>query len=140
MRLDVDGYGNFAFVLFLRLALVTVFCFIGPLLISKGYGQTMGVISAIAVFPLWWWHFGLPRFKEGRGGGFFSPGFCLTGYVFMALQLAVLILKKLGMVEQGKPHPLPDWVPRSHTARFLIIFGLLLVFEFVYRKFRKKGL
>jgi len=139
MRLSVDGYGNFAFLLFLRLGLVTAFCLIGPLLISKAYGQTIGVISAVAVFPVWWWHFGLPRFKERSGSGFFSPGFCLVGYVFMTLQLAVLLLQKFGVLKEGQRHPFPDWVPRSHTARFLIIFALLLVFEFIYRKFRKRG-
>ena len=139
IRLDVDSYFNFAFLLFIRLALVTAFCLIGPLLISRAYGQTIGIISGVVVFPLWWWHFGLPRFKEGRGSGFFSPGFCLVGYVFMALQLAILVLQKFGILKEGKPHPLPDWVPRSHTARFLIISGFLLVFEFIYRKLRKKG-
>ena len=137
MRLSVDGYCNFAFLLFLRLALVTALCLIGPQLIGRAYGNSVGVVSAIAVFPLWWWHFGLPEFKEVSGGGFFSPGFCLVGYVFMTLDLAIMILMRFGILKEGQPHPLPNWIPRSHTARFLIIFAILLIFEFIYRKWRK---
>jgi|SRR6516225_5509460 len=79
MRLSVGGYCNdfLAFLLFLRLALVTGLCLAGPLLLSKAYGPGIGALAYVAAFPLWWWHFGLPRFKE-QGDGFFSPGFACS--------------------------------------------------------------
>src|SRR3954466_5844358 len=93
MRLSVAGYCNdfFAFLLFLRLALVTGLCLVGPPLVSKGFGPYIGASAYVAAFPLWWWHFGLPRFRE-YGSGFFSPGFCLFGYLAMSASLAVIAL------------------------------------------------
>jgi hypothetical protein len=128
MRLSVEGYSNdsFAFLLFLRLALVTGLCLAGPLLVSKACGPCVGAIAYIGAFPFWWWHFGLPRFKEPRSG-FFAPGFCLFGYLAMSVSLAVIALMAFGVIKEGQPHPLPQWFPRSHfigSSLFLRSFPL----------------
>jgi asparagine N-glycosylation enzyme membrane subunit Stt3 len=95
-------------------------------------------VAYIATFPLWWWHFGLPRFKE-QGSGFFSPGFCLFGYLAMSASLAVIMLMAFGVIKEGEPHPLPEWFPRSRVIRFLIIFVVLCLYAFFKRKITKKG-
>src|SRR5437660_12757580 len=104
MRLSVAGHCNdfFAFLLFLRLTLVTGLCLAGPLLVSKAYGPCIGAVAYIVTFLLWWWHFGLPRFKEQRSG-FFSPGFCLFGYLAMTASLAVIVLMAFGIIREGQP-------------------------------------
>ena len=140
MRLSVAGYSNdfFAFLLFLRLALVTALCLAGPLVASKECGDPIGALTYIAAFPLWWWHFGLPRFKEQRSG-LFSAGFCLFGYVAMSASLAVIVLLAFGVIQEGQPHPLPQWFPRSRPVRFLIIFAVLSLYAVFRRKITKKG-
>lgn len=140
MRLSVTGYSNdfFAFLLFLRLAFVTGLCLAGPLLLSKGYGPGIGGVAYTAAFPLWWWHFGLPRFKE-EGGGFFSPGFCLFGYLAMTACFAVIVHMAFGVIKEGQPHPLPQWFPRARVARFLIIFGALCLYAYIKRKIAKRS-
>lgn len=140
MRLSVAGYSNdfFAFLLFLRLALVTGLCLAGPLLVSKAYGPRIGAVAYIAAVPLWWWHFGLPRFKE-QGSGFFSRGFCLFGYLAMGASLAVITLLAFNVIREGQPHPLPAWFPQSRVVRFLVIFAALCLYAFFKRKITKRG-
>jgi hypothetical protein len=140
MRLSLAGYCNdfFAFLLFLRLTLVTGLCLVGPLLVAKAYGDCLGALSYIAAFPLWWWHFGLPRFSEQRSG-FFSPGFCIFGYLAMSASLVVVMLLAFGVIREGQPHPLPQWFPRSRLVRFLIIFAVLSLYAIFKRKITKKS-
>jgi len=139
MRLSVAGYCNdlLGFFLFLRLVLVVGLCLLGPLLISKAWGPRIGVAAAICAFPLWWWHFGLPRFKK-RGSGFFSTGFCLYGYFSMSASFVVITLMNFGILKEGQPHQLPEWLPRSRLAWFIILFICFFIFEFFKRKLRKK--
>jgi hypothetical protein len=134
MRLSVAGYCNdfFAFLLFLRLALVTGLCLFGPLLISKMYGNRVGAILCVAAFPLWWWHFGLPRFKE-QGSGFFSARFCLFGYLAMSAILVVIILLAFGIIKEGQLHHIPERV------RILIIVGVIAIYAFSNQKISEEG-
>jgi len=137
MRLSVAGYSNFAFLLFLRLALVTALCLTGPVLISKVWGPRVAEFTLLAAFPLWWWHFGLPRFKEHRSG-FFSPGFCLVGYLVMTASLVLITLMTFGILKEGQSPQLPHWFPRSRVARFLILLAIFYLFAFLKQKLRKK--
>lgn len=80
----------FSLLLFLRLGFVTFLCYLGLPLVSKQYGFAIGTMACVIAFPLWWYHFGLPRLKEQpRGFNFFSAEFCLWGYVVMTAWLIV---------------------------------------------------
>jgi membrane protease YdiL (CAAX protease family) len=136
MKVSLPVYCNdfLAFLLFLRLALVTLLCFFGGPVLSKAYGYSVGLIACLVAFPLWWYHFGLPRFHEERSG-IFSARFCLWGYLIMAAVLVVVMLLLLGVLKEGQPHPIfPQWFPKSRTLRFCIIFAVLSLFAFARRK------
>ena len=92
----------FSFLLFLRLGLVTFFCFLALPVIIKQAGPAIGFIPCLVAFPLWWYHFGLPRFSEQRSG-FFSAKFCLWGYVAMTAFLVVDVLEWLGIFKEAHP-------------------------------------
>ena len=140
MRLSVEGYCNdfLSFFLFLRLVCVIGLCLIGPLLLSKSCDPRIAVATYLVAFPLWWWHFGLPRFKDS-GTGLFSPKFCLFGYLYMSACLAVVTLMAFGVIKEGQPHPPPQWIPHSPVARFLIIFSILYLYVFLRRRALKKS-
>jgi hypothetical protein len=92
----------FSFLLFLRLGFVTFLCFPGALIVSKQCGPAIGMVACIVAFPLWWYHFGLPRFKEQRSG-FFSARFCFWGYVAMTALLVVDILEFFDILKEAHP-------------------------------------
>ena len=99
MRLGMvtQANGFFSFLLFLRLAFVTFMCVPGVLIISRLYGPAYAVLAGATAYVLWWYHFGLPRFKV-QGDGFFSPRFCFWGYAFITLTLLVNVLMLAGVL------------------------------------------
>jgi len=139
MRLSLPAYCNdsLAFLLFLRLTVVAFLCFPCTLVLSKIYGTGIGLIACLLAYPLWWYHFGLPRFKEQRSG-FFSARFCLMGYVAMTAALLIVTLEFFDVIQEGKPVHLPALLPKSNVLRFLIIFSALWGCDFAKRKFSKK--
>jgi hypothetical protein len=123
----------YSFLLFLRLGLVTFLCSLGIAIISKLGGPAIGVISCLVAFPLWWYHFGLPRFKEQQSG-FFSARFCLLGYIVMSTWLVVSLLEYFGIIKEGQPIPLVRQL--SPYLRVALLVGVVayIVYEFTKRK------
>lgn len=138
MKLSLPVYSNdfLAFLLFLRLTLVVVFCLFGGIVLGKWVGTGAGLAGYGLAFPLWWYHFGLPRFGVA-GSGYFSPGFCWLGYLLMAFGLVGVALLYFGVIKEGRPIPIyPEWFPKSRVARYAIIFAALCLVEYVWRKLR----
>ncbi len=134
MRLSLPVYLNdfLSFLLFLRLATVVFLCVGGVPLVTKSYGPSFGVVACLFAYPLWWYHFGLPRFKE-QATGIFSAKFCLWGYIIMTVWLLVCTLEYLGVLKEttGKsPENHQEFFSRTHIIRFLIIFGVLCAYSF----------
>jgi hypothetical protein len=90
----------FSFLLFLRLGVVTLFCFLGLPVIIKQAGAATGFFVCLIAVPLWWYHFGLPRFSEQRSG-FFSAKFCLWGYIAVTAYLVVDVLEWFGILKEA---------------------------------------
>lgn len=140
MRLSVEGYCNdfLCFLLFLRLALVVFLCVPIVLVITKSYGPGIGLICCISAYPLWWYHFGLPRFKE-QGSGFFSPRFCLWGYIAMTVSFLVILLEYFGILKEGEPNPhLHKASPYLRTA-IMVGFAIFSVYALARHRKPKDG-
>ena len=134
MRLSLPVHLNdfLGFLLFLRLGAVAFGCAIAPLLIAKTYGPGFGLAACSAAYPFWWYHFGLPRFKEQRTG-LFSATFCLWGYIIMTVALSVCALEYMGILKEatGKPPAQPqDFFSTKHMVRVLVIFGVLCLYAY----------
>lgn len=124
----------FSFLLFLRLALVSFLCFGGTLMVAKQYGPVLGITACLVALPLWWYHFGLPRFKE-RQSSLFSAEFCLIGYLAVAATLVVCVLEYFGIIQEGRPIHI---FPKSHLVRYVIIFTVFCLYAFIRRKYSKE--
>jgi len=144
MRVSLPGYCNdfLSFLLFLRLGTVVFLCAGGAILTAKSYGPGYGVIAGCAAYPLWWYHFGLPRFKSGASG-IFSAKFCLWGYIWMTVVLLVCVLEYFGILKEAAgPTPVSqeEWYSRRHIIRYVIIFCVLCAYAFFKKRFfDKKG-
>lgn len=133
---DFSGY-QFSFRFFLRLALVSFLCFLGPLLVSKQFDPAIGILACIVAFPLWWYHFGLPRFNE-QGSGFFSARFCMFGYIMMAASVVLTVLEYFGIIQEGRPIPFLRQLSPYFRVAVMVCFIAFCIYEFTGRK-RPKG-
>jgi len=141
MRLSLPAYLNDfrSFLLFLRLAAVVFVCVIGVMLIAKSYGPGFGVCACLVAYPLWWYHFGLPRFKE-QVTGIFSAEFCMWGYIIMTVWLLVFTLEYLDVLKEAAgnfPESHQSFFSKKHMIRFLIIFAVLCVYGFFKSRLSK---
>jgi hypothetical protein len=131
-----DG-GFCSFLLFLRLMLVSLCCLLGTPVFAYFYGPSVGLAGCLAAYPLWWYHFGLPRFKE-REDGFFSARFCLYGYIFMSAVLIVVVLEYFEILKEGRPILFMQQFGPYFRVAFWLGFAAYCAYEFIKWKATKK--
>lgn len=140
MRFSLQAY--WSGLLFLRLALTVCACIGLPLVISECWGPGFAAAACLFAFPLWWFHFGLPRFKRESGGGILSsPWFCLWGYGAITLILLASVLEVLGIIKEGQPLFRLDEHRRMILRRVVLVAVVCvsLLYEYARRGRQKEG-